>query len=244
MHTYVDRPGAAAPVPERWDLWDDCAREPALNMALDVALLDDAAQRGRPLLRFYQWDRPAVSIGYHQNADSAPTDRYAVVRRPTGGGVVYHDHDFTYTVVVPQVHWLTRKDRNASYRYINDAVSAGLRQCGFTADLSDAEIRSGVNRRAMVCFEHPTRYDIVMNGHKIAGSAQRRTKQGMIHQGSIHFGAPLPVPRDVLANALRRGFEQHLRIAFELFVPDDALARRARQLVDAHFGQYTWNYRR
>ncbi len=230
--------------PDVWDLWVDRAHSPSLNMALDVALLDTAKQRGRPLLRFYGWDRPAVSIGYHQNATSAPSDRFAFVRRPTGGGVVYHDHDFTYTVVIPRQHWLTLEDRTASYASINDAVSVGLQKCGIEANLSETEIHAGVNRRTMVCFTNPTRYDIVMNGRKIAGSAQRRTNAGIIHQGSIHFGGPLPVNRKILSEALRKGFEQHLHIKFESFVPNDALLAHAKSLVDEKFGQVAWNEKR
>ena len=99
---------------EPWDVWIDGAHDPALNMAADEALLLSAPWRGRPLLRFYEWDRPAVSIGYVQTIAAAP-EGYAAVRRPTGGGVVYHDFDFTYTVMFPAGHWLCDVDRVASY---------------------------------------------------------------------------------------------------------------------------------
>ena len=85
---------------EPWDFWIDGAHDPAFNMAADEALMLSAPLRGRPLLRFYEWDRPAVSIGYVQTIAAAP-EGYAAVRRPTGGGVVYHDYDFTYETIMP-----------------------------------------------------------------------------------------------------------------------------------------------
>ena len=73
---------------ELWDFWQDGQHSPAFNMAADEVLLETACSRGRPLLRFYEWDRKAVSLGYVQSLSAAPAG-YAVVRRPTGGGVVY-----------------------------------------------------------------------------------------------------------------------------------------------------------
>ena len=129
-----------APIPEPWDLWLDENHEPAWNMAADEVLLTRAAARGRPLLRFYGWDRPAVTIGYVQNHDAAPAAGYTVIRRPTGGGVVFHDHDITYTAVFPPGHWLTRLDRMESYATVNRAVAAGLARIRIGAALANAEI--------------------------------------------------------------------------------------------------------
>jgi lipoate-protein ligase A len=231
------------PAPETWDLWQDGAHEPALNMALDEALLLTAAARRRPLLRFYAWDRPAVTLGYVQRHDAAPPG-FAVVRRLTGGGVVYHDHDFTYTVVVPEGHWLTGLDRLHSYRWINRSVQAGLERCRLSASLAAAEIPHQVDRLTMVCFQNPTRYDVLMDGRKIAGSAQRRTREGLLHQGSLHFGAPLPLPCVRLAEALSEGFRATLNLGFDPFIPAAATLALARQLVSEKYGTDAWNRRR
>lgn len=227
---------------ETWDAWCDGAHSPALNMALDEALLLTSVRRGRPLLRVYRWDRLAVSIGYIQRRDAAPAG-FAVVRRPTGGGIVYHDHDFTYTVVVPRGHWLTGVDRTSSYGHINQAVSSGLRKCELAASLTEAVIHDSVDRGSMVCFEHPTKYDIVLNSQKVAGSAQRRTKEGIIHQGSIHFGGPLPVGRDTLTARLLDGFRDTLNVRFETFHPDEDMLSEAARLVTERYGCATWNTR-
>jgi len=234
---------SAPPNSEPWRLWDDDAHAPAMNMAIDEALLI-AAPRGRPVLRFYGWDRAAVSIGYVQRFGAAPAQDCVVVRRPTGGGVVFHDHDFTYSVVLPAGHWLTGLDRTKSYDWINRAVLAGLQRCNVSAALARHDVARSVDRSRMVCFEHPTRYDILMGGRKVAGSAQRRTRTGTLHQGSIHFGGPLPAPRCEVRAALVEGFVHVLHADFEPFVPDAELLLLARQLVASRYGSPSWNRRR
>lgn len=233
----------APPPGEVWDFWSDGPREPALNMALDEALLLTAAARGRPLLRFYRWDCPAVTIGYVQRYDAAPAG-VAVVRRLTGGGVVHHDHDVTYSVAVPAGHWLVGLDRLRSYRWINRSVQNGLERCALRAALAAEEIPHHVDRQTMVCFQNPTRYDLLLSGRKVAGSAQRRTQDGLLHQGSLHFGGPLPVPREALAEALLEGFRAVLRLDLEAFEPDAGLLARSRELVETKYGTAAWNRRR
>jgi lipoate-protein ligase A len=235
---------ASEPSPrEVWDLWRDDAHEPALNMALDEALLLTAAARGRPLLRFYEWDRPAVTIGYVQRFDAAPAG-FAVVRRPTGGGVVYHDHDLTYTVVVPEGHWLTDLDRMRSYRSLNRSVQAGLGRCRLTASLAASDIPHQVDRMTMVCFRNPTRYDVLLSGRKVAGSAQRRTAEGLLHQGSLHFGGPLPVPRAELVQALVEGFAETLDLVWVPYALDRGTGSSAQRLLEQKYGTNAWNRRR
>jgi len=226
-----------------WDFWQDGAQAPAYNMAIDEALLLSSADRDRPLLRFYRWSEPAVTIGYIQARAQAPTG-FPVVRRPTGGGIVYHDHDFTYSVVVPATHWLNNVDRVHSYGAINTAVQVALEQLQLHADLAENEISRAVDRRSMVCFTHPTRYDIVADGRKIAGSAQRRSRAGILHQGSLHFGGPLPWPRPQLALALEHAFEQHLQIGLAAFTPGPELLELAATLERDRYCTDAWNHQR
>ncbi len=234
------------PIPSResWLLWHDGARSAAMNMAMDEALLLTAAGRELPILRFYRWEAPTtVSIGYVQRADAVPPG-YAFVRRPTGGGVVYHDHDFTYSVAVPDGHWLTGLDRTASYDWINRSVQQGLRSLRLAADLADQEIDHQVDRGSMVCFTNPTKYDLLLAGRKIAGSAQRRTREGILHQGSLHFGGPLPVARDQLAAALEAGFATVLNLELAPFEPGTDLLAFAEELAREKYASPLWNGRR
>lgn len=195
------------------------------------------------MLRFYQWDRPSVSIGYVQQASAAPAG-FSCVRRPTGGGVVFHDHDFTYSVVLPAGHWLTGLDRLQSYDWLNRSVQSGLKRLELPAALATQDIPHGVDRLTMVCFKNPTRYDILLSGQKVAGSAQRRTKTGILHQGSIHFGGPLPVSREALGEAVLAGFREILGIYFRTFDPPAELLETAAGLVTTRYATPAWNHRR
>ena len=244
MSTRAPKPSSPGD-PEIWDFWEDAAAHPPeLNMALDEALLLSAPQRGRVLLRFYRWDRPAVTIGYVQKYAAAPAEGFTIVRRPTGGGVVFHDHDFTYTVVIPARHWLTDLDRVESYGAINRSVLEGLARCNVEGSLASEHIPKSVDRSRMVCFSNPTRYDIVMQQRKIAGCAQRRTKTGILHQGSIHFGGPLPVSRRRLSEMLCLGFRGEMNADMQPFVPPDSLLSAAQQLVQDRYDTDAWNRRR
>jgi len=229
---------------EKWFFWNDTAHTPAENMAYDEALLQTATQREYPVLRFYAWDCKAVSIGYVQAYDSTP-EGFAVVRRPTGGGIVYHDYDFTYTVVIPANHWIAKLDRTESYNKINSSVLVALDSCSMSAAISsDDKISHTVDRSSMICFTNPTKYDILLNNNKISGSAQRRTKTGILHQGSIHFGEPLPMPKLMLAKALYDGFIKNLNLKLITWTPEKETIQLGQKLVEERYSTDAWNRRR
>ena len=161
---------------------------PALNMALDEALLLHGARAGRPLLRVYRWACPAVSFGYFEpwaEVAAAFSGRTAV-RRWTGGGVVPHGEDFTYSVIVPRGHPFAHVPASESYRALHHALARaiasgekGRERGGVTLTPEAAE------KRSRACFENPARHDLLYEGRKIAGGAQRRSRLGLLHQGSI-----------------------------------------------------------
>ena len=158
---------------EVWDFLESPPADAATNMAVDEVLLRTAAQRGRPLLRVYSWTKPAVSIGYFQKF---PQTDHEVVRRPTGGGLVYHGDDTTFTIVAPPGHPLHRMRTADAYCTIHEAV----------ARVCDAELQpTGTARGQYECFQQPVAGDVMANGRKLAGGAQRRNRDGMLHQGSI-----------------------------------------------------------
>ncbi len=227
--------------PETWDFWDDVAHEPAMNMALDEALLLQAATRGRPMLRFYAWDRPAVTIGYVQSFTAAPPEGYVIIRRTTGGGVVFHDHDLTHTVVIPAGHWLTSVPPLQSYAFVNEGLREGLTGCQVAAEMTHEEIPKTVDRLRMVCFTTPTRYDVMVGGRKVAGAAQRRTREGILHQGSIHFGKALPLPRGEIIGRILEAFTQREGITFAPFTPAPELLAQAAELTKTRYGTDEWN---
>ena len=112
------------------------------------------------------------------------------------------------------------------------------------ADLADEDIPHSVDRLTMVCFQNPTKYDVLLNGVKIAGSAQRRTVHGLLHQGSIHFGGPLPYPRQRLTQALHHAFGAVLSITTVPFIPTDTLLQDIALRRDTKYATQEWNARR
>lgn len=152
----------------------------AMNMAIDEVLLRSAVEE--PMLRIYHWERPAVSFGYFGSWQDTITlwPQRDVVRRWTGGGVVLHGEDLTYTLVVPRAHRFFREPPLASYEAVHATIAALLENASLASD--------AVSRISSACFENAVRYDVVLGGKKVAGAAQRRTRSGLLHQGSIQAG--------------------------------------------------------
>lgn len=168
------------------DVLDPEPHSAPLNMAIDEALLQRVKE---PTLRIYQWREPAVSFGYF--GPVAEAERVAagreVVRRWTGGGIVEHGEDVTYTLIVPREHAFFQHGAPESYRLIHEAIGELLASEGVRAEvLPVVDSRGGGE-----CFSSPVQYDLVAGGKKIAGAAQRRTRWGLLHQGSIRANAPL-----------------------------------------------------
>ncbi len=187
-------------------------------MAVDHALLRFAVTRGRPLLRLYSWQQPAVSYGYFQKFPAQLAGQYEIVRRPTGGGLVYHINDTTYTVVIPPSHALYRLSTNGAYQAIHQAVAAAL--TAQTELLRQAKAPRGQYE----CFQNPVAGDVVAGNQKLAGGAQRRGRGGVLHQGSI--------AGRVDADRLLAGFRQEFQTEFapyELTGAEQAEADRLRR---------------
>jgi lipoate-protein ligase A len=179
----------------------DSESSASANMAIDESLLRHAQA---PVLRIYGWEQPCVSIGYFQKA-SVVAAGTSFVRRYTGGGLVEHGRDLTYTLVLPADHPLTAAGTLPSYRAIHEAVASTLRAAGVDCQLATAQPRTD----HASCFLKPVPADVLdSKGAKLAGAAQRRTKQGCLHQGSILLSSQIPpqLPKilpDHLARALQ-----------------------------------------
>jgi lipoate-protein ligase A len=214
-----------------WRLLVDGAASPARNMAVDEALLREVRE---PVLRIYEWDAPAVSLGYFQAAAVAPEGR-PFVRRYTGGGLVDHARDITYTIVLPRAHPWMEFSAPESYAHIHRGVQAVLEACGVSVELTP----EAAALESEACFQKPVRFDLVACGQKLGGAAQRRTREGLLHQGSLL----LPDPAK---NAeVRRVFAQHFssRLKFDL-APGELLPVESARAVDLERERYAtaaWN---
>ena len=205
----------------------------AFNMALDEALLELAPQ---PVLRFYGWTQPAATFGYFQKfADiQATTSLRPLIRRPTGGGLVPHDADWTYSAVFPAGHEWFALRAEESYRRIHELIHAAFAQLGVATELATCCQKTLPGQ----CFAGHEKFDLLWRGKKIAGAAQRRTKAGLLIQGSVQ-----PPPLQLA----RADFERTLAKAggaTETFLLTSQLQVRAKALAREKYSQASYNARR
>lgn len=166
-----------------WRIWRSGPGEAAWNMAADESLLHSAAQLGAaPILRFYAWTEPAATFGYFQKWSdvSAWTPLRPLVRRPTGGGLVPHDRDWTYSLTVPPAHPWYELRAEESYRRMHDWIHRAFARLKISATLASQPIAG-----AGQCFAGAEKFDLLLGTRKIAGAAQRRNRHGLLIQGSV-----------------------------------------------------------
>ncbi|HEY1791974.1 MAG TPA: lipoate--protein ligase family protein [Opitutaceae bacterium] len=165
----------------------------AENMATDFMLLQRYPREGAIRFRHYGWRSPAFTFGYSQKLafvkSQLPEGPVDLCRRPTGGGVVDHRDDWTYSLVIPRGHVMEEARATQSYRAVHEALAASLRALGVPAALEPA-VPADASRPvgpAGVCFERAEVFDVVhsVTGAKIAGGAQKRNKRGLLFQGSV-----------------------------------------------------------
>jgi lipoate-protein ligase A len=161
-------------------------------MAYDESLLTLAAERKLPILRAYRWSDSWISLGYFQSWELiAPTlpSEVEAVRRLTGGGIVDHRKDQTYSLLIPRSEELSSRLAMESYAQIHRCIADTLCAQGAPAELAP---RSVTPPAAGWCFsEAPVPADLISKGRKIGGAAQRRTRAGLIHQGSLQVAVPV-----------------------------------------------------
>lgn len=170
----------------------------AENMAADFLLLQRYPEAAAPRFRHYEWRAPAFTFGYSQkiafvreqlSARADNSRRIDLCRRPTGGGIVDHREDWTYTLVIPRGHPLEESRATHSYRAIHEALAAALCTLGVDATTKQTTGRDEVPGETFpgICFQRAEIFDVVDRGTgaKIAGAAQKRNKHGLLFQGSI-----------------------------------------------------------
>ncbi len=223
---------------EIWYVLESGAGRAAENMALDEALLEAAARLRRPLLRFYGWTESAATFGYFQrySAVAGWTSLRPLIRRPTGGGLVPHARDWTYSLIVPSAHeWyaLTAAD---SYQRMHEWIQSAFAALGVDVALAPGADRASSGQ----CFVSPEKSDLVWKGRKIAGAAQRRRRDGLLIQGSVQ-PPDLAASREAWQTAMRNTPSFCRDLWWEAFPPDAELRGRTVQLVGEKYSQSTYN---
>ena len=223
-----------------WLLLQSGACPSAFNMALDEALLEASAHIGKPVLRFYGWTEPAATFGYFQKY--ADVERVTLlrplIRRPTGGGIVPHDADWTYSLVFPPNHEWHLLKAEESYRRVHEWIRSAFAKLNVITELAPCSQKSAIG-----CFVGYTKFDLLWNGKKIAGAAQRRNKLGLLVQGSVQPPPISPSRVDwekAMVEVARRDFDA----AWTEFLPDAKLRAHVDELIRKKYLQETYNRKR
>ena len=218
---------------------DGTPRSAALNMAIDEALLEHVAA---PSIRFYRWTSAALSFGYFGRF--ADVTSYArerdLVRRWTGGGIVFHGDDLTYSIVIPAGDPVFGESSMSIYEKIHCALRNALAANGGGVELAamgrDAALRRPRTAQRAVptnmCFANAVRADVMIDGRKIAGAAQRRTRAGLLQQGSIQ--------NVDVENDFAERFAQALSTNCSERTMNKEILNRARALADQKYATQGW----
>ena len=208
----------------------------ALNMAIDEALLEAMPRLRKPVLRFYGWTETAASFGYFQKY--AEIERFTLlrplVRRPTGGGLVPHDKDWTYSFTIPACHKWYESSAMESYKTMHEWIRAAFAKLDVATELA-SDCRKPEPGQ---CFVGHEESDLLWHGKKIAGAAQRRMRSGLLIQGSVQ---PPLLSMDYRAwkNAMcKAGSEGEVCQSFEL---DEQLIARALEFVKNKYSRESYN---
>ena len=181
---------------ETWNFINTGSHDPYYNMAMDEALLNFVS-RGEidPVVRFYTWNPATLSVGYFKrlkkeiDIDKVNEKGFGLVRRQTGGRGVLHDKELTYSVIVSEEHPNMPSTVTEAYRVISEGLLEGFKLLGFEAYFAiprSKEEREKLKQpRSAVCFDAPSWYELVVEGRKIAGSAQTRQKGVILQHGSL-----------------------------------------------------------
>jgi len=181
------------------------------NMAIDAKLLSELSPDGSPILHLYDWEEECATYGHflkpHTVLDmkQATSRGMKIVKRPTGGGIIFHMYDFAFSVIVPANCNCFCTNTLDNYHFINSKVKEAIKKhihpnhnLTFLFEPPPPLDRSCAN----FCMAMLTKYDLVVGDKKIVGAAQRRQKQGYLHQGSIAIALP---KKDLLRELLLPG---------------------------------------
>jgi len=241
--------------PHRWKLIVDGPNPGCYNMAVDEVLLNQASDAATPpvtYVRFFQWEKPTLSLGFSQkaakavNVDFCQRMKIDLVRRITGGKAVLHHREVTYSVISNNPLFFPLGDIVETYKLIALALSLGFKKMGLETQLASGptNLPPLKEKSTVACFAMSNHYEIMCQGRKLVGSAQRRTKNAFLQHGSIllefnpvflanaigcqdHSNLQMrvtslatclgytPPPEEVMAH-LQKGFQELFNIQFEL----------------------------
>ncbi len=216
------------------------------QMAADEALCE--TMPAPYLLRFYNWKEPGITFGYSQRRKAvaeaiaaAGTPITAVTRRPTGGGIVFHETDITFSFIFPSPGAFFEPGK--TYDRLHRAINAEYSRLGISFDLLNEKTKDyAVNDPVMNCFAKPVNMDILYNGKKVLGGALRKFGDYMLYQAS--FQAPDARSNPALhRNAVIKALGGEFGLEWEVTAIPEAAEKKAAELAGSKYSTSAWNER-
>lgn len=224
-----------------WLLLPSGPQSAAHNMAVDEALLLAMPRLNQPVLRFYGWTEPAATFGYFQKyAEASQRTRLRpLIRRPTGGGIVPHDADWTYSLAFPAGHEWHGLAAVASYERVHQWIQAAFTRLTIPTALAPSCLKTAPG----ACFEGYEKSDVLWHGRKIAGAAQRRNQLGLLIQGSVQ-PPPIPLVRSDWESAMLAAAQDTWRVDWQPFPADVLFNDPVATLIQEKYSQAAYNQKR
>ncbi len=191
-----------------WCVIETESMEAEKVMQKDRQLLEEISMHAKPILHHYDWKGPSITYGHFIDPvkffclQALKEEGISLARRPTGGGIIFHLWDLAFSVLIPASHPAFSQNTLENYAYVNNAVLLAVEEFlqntqGAELTAQDGEILGQGAQH--FCMAKPTKYDVMIRGKKVAGAAQRKTKDGLLHQGSISLMMP---SREILEKVL------------------------------------------
>jgi lipoate-protein ligase A len=228
----------------KWRVVDTGTSPAAEVMAYDAKLLEELAENPFPILHLYEWKHPSATYGHFSQPEKLLSDEAQdlidLARRPTGGGVIFHVADWAFSILIPASHPNCFQNTLENYAYVNALVMEGIKRLlgkETNATLLPREPVASCEEAGCFCMGKPTKYDVVIDGRKAAGGAQRRTRHGYLHQGTLSLALP---EDDLLDRILKKGSkvkEEMIRNTYPLIGQCASAAdiAKARAALRQHF---------
>ncbi|HJO48872.1 MAG TPA: biotin/lipoate A/B protein ligase family protein [Candidatus Scalindua sp.] len=243
--------------------------DPYMNMAIDEALTRkciDSEERPATI-RLYTWKETSCSIGYFQKMKAVlkatNNKEIPVVRRPTGGGIVYHGNDITFSIVKKRMQPGKQENITSFYKLIGESLLRGLERLGLTGtsyypeeeSLRSAQEGKPLNNRLpqqSFCSETPAKYDIMINGSKVAGYAARKSQGAVLCQGYLDvyerweekYNGSHEKAINLLFDNLAASFKDVFGITLTSSQLTEEEMRSANEIRDKKYACDDWNYRK
>jgi lipoate-protein ligase A len=182
-----------------WQIIRSGCSQASVNMKRDYELLQQLQSTPHPIYHDYSWEGDCATYGHFiepfdfLNAAAVAKHQLNLAKRPTGGGIVFHLSDLAFSVLLPASHPAYSLNTLANYAFVNQVVSQsishflGQKACPELLPHEPTPMDAACKN---FCMAKPTKYDVMLNGRKVGGGAQRRTKYGYLHQGTIALAMP------------------------------------------------------